>query len=100
MAKQDPRPMGQRKSGLTVPSDAANQCNHAEVFKRIKPQMNQYVCGGCNARLLGIIIQFALMTLEEFEQFKIAQAQQQEAARRKSVGLVTPDEVRRQEGQK
>lgn len=92
--------MGQRKSGLAVPPDMVDQCRHAEVFKRIKPQMNQYVCGDCHEKLLGVILQLALMTPEEFEQFKIAQAQQQEAARRKSVGLVTPDEVRRQEGQK
>ena len=96
-------PMGQRKSGLAVPADAVNECRHMEVFQRIKPQLAQYVCGDCQEKLLMVVMQFGLMTQEQFGQFQLAQVKASRAAQRKQkTGLVTPDEVRReqQEGKK
>ena len=93
--------MGQRESGLTVPPEAMDACRHAEVFQRIKPQMNQYHCQGCGEKLLMVILQFALMTHEEFEHFKKAQIAAAQAAKRKQeTGLVLPDEARREQQEK
>jgi len=103
MVKQPPKsnvkiPMGQRRSGLAVPADKVNVCRHEEVFQRIKPQVQQYVCGGCQDKLLMVVTQFVLMPPEQFEQFKQAQMQAaQDAQRQQKTGLVTPDEVRREQ---
>ena len=94
-------PMGQRKSGLAVPADAVNECRHMEVFNRIKPQLSQYVCGDCDEKLLMVVMQFGLMTQEQFGQFQLAQVRQAAAAQRKQkTGLVTLDEVRREQQEK
>lgn len=92
--------MGQRKSGLTVPADQVQECQHAEVTARVQLPLNQYVCGGCGEKVVLVILQAVLMTPEGFEKFKAAQSQQAKAAQRRSTGLVTPDEVRQKEGQK
>ena len=94
-------PMGQRRSGLAVSADAVNECKHMEVFNRIKPQLSQYVCGDCQEKLLMVVMQFGLMTQEQFGQFQLAQAKAAQAAQRKQkTGLVLPDEVRREQQEK
>jgi len=90
-------PMGQRKSGLTVPAEVVDVCRHVEVLQRIKPQVNQSGCGGCKEKVLLVILQFALMSQEGFENFKKAQAEVGKAAQRRKTGLVLPDEVRREQ---
>ena len=70
-------------------------CTHETLLKRIKIPVNQYVCDDCHEKLVLVVPQYGLMTPEEFEQFKRAQAVAATAAeRRKSTGLVTPDEDR------
>ena len=70
-------------------------CLHETLLKRIKIPVNQYVCDDCHEKLVLVVPQYGLMTPEEFEQFKRAQAVAATAAeRRKSTGLVTPDEDR------
>jgi len=94
-------PMGQRKSGLAVPADKVDVCRHEEVFQRIKPQVQQSVCGGCQDKLLMVVTQFVLMPPEQFEQFKLAQLRAaQDAQRKQKTGLITPDEVRREQQEK
>lgn len=95
-------PMGQRKSGLAVPKEAVDVCKHMEIVERIKPTFTRYVCGGCGERVVLVPIQMRLMTEPEFDALQMAQVKADRAAGRKKVGLVTPDDVRReqQEGQK
>jgi hypothetical protein len=96
-------PMGQRKSGLAVPADKVKQCRHDELFKRIKIPVNQYVCGDCDAKMILVVPQYILMPPEDFQKFQQEQmARAREARLKQETGLVTPDEVRReqQEGRK
>jgi len=89
--------MGQRKSGLSAPKEAVDICRHEEVIKRLKPRLDEYVCGDCQEKVLMVIINFALMTREVFEQYQKQQAAAFAAAQRKrKTGLVTPDEARQQ----
>ncbi len=75
-------------------------CNHQTLLARIKIPVNEYVCDDCKVKLVLVIPQYGLMTPEEFEQFKRVQAMQiQNAKRRKSTSLVTPDEHRQEQAQ-
>ncbi|KKL08062.1 hypothetical protein LCGC14_1992930 [marine sediment metagenome] len=75
-------------------------CRHETLLARIKIPVNEYVCDDCKVKLVLVIPQYGLMTPAEFEQFKRTQAMQIEAARRrKSTGLVTPDEHRQEQTQ-
>ena len=75
-------------------------CHHETLLARIKIQVNEYVCDDCKEKLVLVVPQYGLMTPEEFEQFKRVQAMQiQNAKRRKSTGLVTPDEHRQEQAQ-
>ncbi len=75
-------------------------CRHDTLLARIKIPVNEYVCDDCKEKLVLVVPQYGLMTPEEFEQFKRAQAMQMEAAkRRKSTGLVTPEEARQIQAQ-
>jgi hypothetical protein len=106
MTKKLPTPkvkveMGQRKSGLAVPTEAVDSCRHGDVFKRVRIVPNQYVCKDCDDRVLMVILQFAVMTAPEFEEFKKEQAKKLAAAQRKAkTGLVTPEDVRREQQEK
>lgn len=92
--------MGQRKSGLSVPKEEIDICRHEEVIKRLKPRLDEYVCGGCTEKVLMVVINFSLMTREVFAEFQKQQAAAFAAARRKQeTGLVTPDEARQQKQQ-
>jgi len=93
--------MGKRKSGLDVPKEAVDICRHGEVMAGIQPRLDQFVCGGCDEKVLMVILQFSLMTPEIFEEFKTRQAEAMQAAQRKQqTGLVTPDDVRREQQEK
>jgi hypothetical protein len=93
--------MTKKKSPLALPPRSVDVCRHAEVFQRIKPQVNKYVCGGCKEQLLMVVLQFALMNQADFEKFKADQVAAYTAARRqKETDLVTPDEVRREQQEK
>ncbi len=73
-------------------------CHHETLLARIKIPVNKYVCDDCKVKLVLVVPQYGLMTPEEFEQFKRVQAMQiQNAKRRKSTGLVTPEEHRQQQ---
>ncbi|KKM77012.1 hypothetical protein LCGC14_1374350 [marine sediment metagenome] len=75
-------------------------CRHETLLARIKIPVNEYVCDDCKVKLVLVVPQYGLMTPVEFEQFKRVQAMQIEAAkRRKSTGLVTPDEHRQEQAQ-
>jgi hypothetical protein len=75
-------------------------CRHETLLARIKIPVNKYVCDDCSEKLVLVVPQYGLMTPAEFEQFKRTQAMQIEAAkRRKSTGLVTPDEHRQEQAQ-
>ncbi len=75
-------------------------CHHETLLARIKIPINEYVCDDCKEKLVLVIPQYGLMTPVEFEQFKRVQAMQRETARRrKSTGLVTPDEHRQEQNQ-
>ncbi len=77
--------------------DASKPCQHPNLLARIKLPVNEYVCDDCKIKLVLVIPQYGLMTPDEFEQFKQTQAMQITAAkRRKSTGLVTPEEHRRE----
>ena len=92
--------MGQRKSGISVPKEEVDVCRHEEVIKRLKPRLDQYVCGDCDEKVLMVVINFSLMTHEVFEEFQKRQAAAFAAAQRKQkTGLVTPDEARQQKQQ-
>ncbi|KKL64997.1 hypothetical protein LCGC14_2159430 [marine sediment metagenome] len=72
-------------------------CRHETLLARIKIPVNEYVCDDCKEKLVLVIPQYGLMTPAEFEQFKRIQAMQvQNAKRRKSTGLVTAEEHRRE----
>ena len=74
--------------------------HHETLLARIKIPVNEYVCDDCKEKLVLVIPQYGLMTPVEFEQFKRVQAMQiQNAKRRKSTGLVTPDEHRQEQAQ-
>ncbi|KKK46701.1 hypothetical protein LCGC14_3162620, partial [marine sediment metagenome] len=76
-------------------------CRHETLLARIKIPVNEYVCDDCKEKLVLVIPQYGLMTPEEFEQFKRVQAMQIEAARRRQkTGLVTPDDVRREQAER
>ena len=75
-------------------------CRHETLLARIKIPVNEYVCDDCKEKLLLVVPQYGLMTRKELEQYKRVQAVQIEAAkRRKSTGLVTPDEHRQEQAQ-
>jgi hypothetical protein len=75
-------------------------CHHETLLARIKIPVNEYVCDDCRVKLILVVPQYGLMTPVEFEQFKRTQAMQIKAAqRRKSTGLVTPDEHRQEQAQ-
>ncbi len=75
-------------------------CRHETLLARIKIPVNEYVCDDCKEKLVLVVPQYGLMTPAEFEQFKRTQAMQiQNAKRRKSTGLVTPDEHRQEQAQ-
>ena len=95
-------PMGQRKSGLAVPADKVDVCKHMDIVNRIKPTFDRYVCGDCKEKIVLVPIQMKLMSEPEFDVLQMAQVLQQRAERKQKTGLVTPDEVRReqQEGKK
>jgi len=94
-------PMGQRKSGLSVPEEAVGACRHEAVMKRLKPQLPEYVCGDCDEKVLMVVLQFSLMTREIFDEFQKRQAAAFQAAqRRQRTGLITPDEARREQQEK
>ena len=94
--------MGQRKSGLAVPAEAVDVCKHLEIIGRIKPQFDRFVCGDCREKVVLVPLAGTLMTEPEFDQFQMQQVLADRAEKRKKVGLVLPDEVRReqQEGKK
>lgn len=72
-------------------------CNHETLKARIKIPVNGYVCDDCKVKLVLVVPQYGLMTPEEFEQFKRAQAMQiKNVQRRQKTGLVTPEEHRRE----
>ena len=98
-------PMGQRKSGLAVPADQVDACKHMDIIGRIKPQFDRFVCGDCKERVVLVPLSGRLMTEPEFDQFQMQQVLAERAQQRKQkTGLVTLDEVRREqqakEGQK
>ena len=83
-----------------TPKMKPKPCRHETLLARIKLPVNEYVCDDCKAKLVLVIPQYGLMTPEEFEQFKRAQALQITAAkRRQSTGLVTPAEHRQEQAQ-
>ena len=75
-------------------------CPHTTLLDRIKIPVNEYVCDDCKEKLVVVIPQYGLMTPEAFENYKRTQATAIKAAeRRKSTGLVTPDEHRQEQAQ-
>ena len=91
MTKKPPTPK------RAVPPGKAPPCHHETLLARIKIPVNEYVCDDCKEKLVLVIPQYGLLTPKEFEQFKRVQAIQiQNAKRRKSTGLVTAEEHRRE----
>jgi len=90
--------MTKKKRLLPAVKIGTTPCRHETLLARIKIPGNEYVCDDCKEKLVLVIPQYGLMTPEEFEQFKRVQAVQvQNAKRRKSTGLVTPDEHRQEQ---
>ena len=89
-------PVKQLASGLTVPADAnvPEPCHHTEVAQRAKPQLVQYHCHDCDDKVFFVILQAALMTKLEFEEYQrrvnAAIAARIEEQRREGLGLVLP----------
>ena len=82
-------------SGLTIPAAAIPKpCHHDTVKQRIRPQLNQYVCEGCNEKVFFVVLQATLMTQPELEEYQrkmneaiLARVAEQ---RREGLGLVLP----------
>jgi len=93
-------PVKQLASGLTVPADAKvdEPCHHAEVAERVRPQLNQYHCGGCGDKVFFVVLQAALMTQPELEEYqkKMNQAIAAKIAeeKRAGLGLVLPGDAK------
>ncbi len=82
------------KDNILVPADTIDRCIHEEVVKRIKPQLPEYHCHGCDEKLKFITLTWALMTEDEFNTFRALQAKQiATAIRQRKTGLVTPGEA-------
>lgn len=91
---------------LRVVEDA-EKCKHMDVVNRYGPVSGtpiQYVCQGCKEKVMVRIVSYVVMLPEELKEWEKAVAAQQAASisemRRKRVGLVLPDEVRKQQQQK
>ena len=84
-------PIKQTASGLAVPVDAKvdEPCHHTEVAERVRPQLNQYHCDGCGDKVFFVVLQAALMTQPELEEYqkKMNQAIAAKIAEEKRAGL-------------
>ena len=73
-------------------------CHHTEVAERVRPQLNQYHCDGCGDKVFFVVLQAALMTQPELEEYqkKMNQAIAAKIAeeKRSGLGLVLPGDAK------
>ena len=92
-------PVKQLASGLTVPADTKvdEPCHHVEVAQRVKPQLAQYHCHDCEDKVYFVVMQAALMTQPQLEDYQrkmnAAIAARIEEQKRAGLGLVLPGDA-------